>query len=723
MRMFTASGPDPWSRRMRALLAVAGLIGTAAGCAETGEGTPDESVLECTRDESVDPASAIPLTFGAEPVEDFICPLNDADWYDLSLGPDDRLVTVRLGIGGAAISPVEPTYAIWSKTTVRCEGDPELDPEQCTDLGLAPGGEYVVPDTVVAQPAAELLGIPEGVEFVHCLQPGEEYFLSVRDLQDDAQDVRRPYVLEVTAAPDPDTDEPNDNPDAAIPLASGSSASGEISCAGDQDFYRIDAQPGSFLEVELTTNGLPTNYEPRIDVFDAEGTLIESEQNLRGRIDPTLISFCRVLPSAGTFFLTVRDDDGRDADPDVSYGLTVRSAVDADGNEPNNNSREATALATVSCTTGNEATITGTLACGGDNDWFEVDLAGCAVGDLIEAEVSVGEGVTGAAAWELQDRVQAAVTLIRSDPVSPCDEDGSCTVLQRTCDGRLDCAGFGDSCLESRGGFCGGVTACLPNGQCGATQVSRNYRRVEPPMPLVGNPPPNVATVSGPILATMGQLFLRVSDFQADGGDASAIYTLRVRARQDPDVHEPNNVFFNRLTDMNAELTEPGVKTPIPACPATARGAIGYQNDVDWWTFPKTCPEAADPGQDCPLVLRMGFGTGEVPAVAVVIADESRGPRFSRDLAAGTGMGELIGGAANCGYQFRDDSGPYTVEIRDVDETDIDTDTPDLEQTGREWDPDQEYEICYVPNATPGCPANCDEEMNPDTGALECDSP
>jgi hypothetical protein len=119
----------------------------------------------------------------------------------------------------------------------------------------------------------------------------------------------------------------------------------------------------------------------------------------------------------------------------------------------------------------------------------------------------------------------------------------------------------------------------------------------------------------------------------------------------------------------------------------------------------------------------MGFADGGVPAVAVVISDEGRGPRFSNDLTAGTAFGDFIGGPAFCGYQFRDDSGPYTVEIRDVDETDVNVDIGDLERTGREWDPDQEYEICYVPNASAGCPAPCEQEENPTTMELECDSP
>lgn len=706
MRTSTAGGPE----RVAVAVAAAALA-LAGACGDEGDDTPPESVLECERDPSTGPTTTLPLAVD-EPVEGFICPVTDADWYELALGPDDRLVTVSLGIVGDQLSPVAPTYAIWSQVEITCTGDegPEDEPLQCAELGLG-RGTHLVPGSVVAAPDPVFVGLPEGVEATHCLQPGATYYLSVRDLDDEGFDVRRPYELEVTTAPDPDTDEPNDTIEAAIPLTSGATASGRVSCSGDQDVYAITAAPGAFLDLVLTSP--VAGYEPRVEVLDPDGMLLTSQTNLRGRSDPTAIAFCRVLPEAGTFYIAIRDDDGIDSDPDVPYELTVRTDVDVDGNEPNNGPAEATALPTVSCATGGEVTITGSLGCGGDNDWFAVDVTGCARGDLLEADVVVGEGLGAAEAWELQTRVQASVTLIRPDARSPCNDDRQCDTLQRRCAEPVECAGYLEACLASAGGFCAGASVCLPGEVCGANQAVRSYRPVPVPDPVVGSPPPNQATLSAPILDRDARLYLRVSDFQADGGDPSGTYRLRVTARTDPDAQEPNNLFFNRLLEETRELTQPATASPLPACPATAVGSLGYQNDVDWWTFPKTCPE----GADCPLELEMTFANGAVETAAVVISDAGRGDRFSRDLPAGF-AGTLIGGPTFCGYQFRGDSGPYFVSIFDVDET-----PEDLELSGRDWDPDQPYTICYRAPATAGCPAPCEEVPNPSTGAMECDSP
>lgn len=709
MRTSTAGGPEYTARPSWGAAAAALVL--LAACGDDGDDGPREDVLQCERDPSVGPTTTLPLTVG-ERVEGYVCPVTDADWYELELGPDDRLVTVRLGIVGDQLSPVAPTYAIWNQITVTCTGNegPEDEPLQCAELGLG-AGSHVVPGTVVAAPDPVFVGLPEGVEATHCLQPGATYYLAVRDLDDEGFDVRRPYGLEVTTAPDPDTDEPNDTVETAIPLADGVAVTGSVSCSGDQDVYAITAEPGAFIDLTLTAP--VTRYEPRVEILDPNGALITSQTNLRGRSDPTSITFCRVLPQAGTFYVAVRDDDGIDSDPDTDYTLTVRTDVDVDGNEPNNGPAEATLLPSVSCATGNEVTITGSLGCGGDNDWYAFDLAGCAVGDLIEADVVVGEGLSTAEAWELQTRVQASVALVRPDARSPCNDDRQCDVLQRRCDEPVDCAGYLEACLASAGGFCAGASVCLPGETCGANQIARSYRPVPVPDPIMGSPPPNQATLSAPILDRSGRLYLRVSDFQADGGDPSGVYRVRITARTDPDAQEPNNFFFNRLVDETRELTQPAAASPIPACPARATASLGYQNDVDWWTFPKTCPA----GVDCPLELEVTFANGAISTAAVVISDAGRGDRFSRDLPAGF-SGTLIGGPGFCGYQFRSDSGPYFVEVFDVDET-----PEDLELSGRDWDPDQPYTICYRAPATAGCPAPCEEVENPSTGAMECDSP
>jgi hypothetical protein len=627
---------------------------------------PDPGGPTCMRDALDEPAAAGSFVDGM--AEGFLCPVEDRDWYAFELGPSERIVTLALGLSTMR-SPVEPTYAVW------------------TDDGGAAG-------EVVATPEADDVG--GALEDTFCLAPGA-YFVSVRDQNDDAQDLRNGYTLALTTAPEPDGLEPNEDLDGASPLALGAEVEGYIGCRGDEDYYAVDVPEDSVLRLRLTAAAAAA-FQPTVRLLNVAGEPLLTEANRSG--GETVIDLFRVLPTGGRWVVAVSDDDGRDADFTVPYQLLVEAVPDTDPNEPNDGPEEATALAAADCGDGwtDWVDVAGTIASPSDNDWFVVPVpAGCE-GGLLEAELRVSstDGSDGAR-WALQEEVQASLTVVVEDPTSPCAEDSQCRSLSRTCEDQWDCERVFNACATE--GLCVGAAACLPGSVCAANQVERHYERRPTPVPLTGPPPPNEAIVSTPLFGGP-RVYLRVSDFQADGGRPDARYSLRYRTRRDPDAGDrgasPNNLYSTRLVN---EL--PVEESLSRARPMTVQGPggcadmgvwtegrIGYENDLDWFTYGHPCP-----GMDCMIRLHYAVDGGDVD----VRWASFTGTRdwFGFDL--GSGRSGTFGGVEptdQCVYAYFQHDNPYYVVVRDVA-------TPT-----RDWDPDQRYRFC-LERVFDGCVAPC----------------
>jgi hypothetical protein len=165
----------------------------------------------------------------------------------------------------------------------------------------------------------------------------------------------------------------------------------------------------------------------------------------------------------------------------------------------------------------------------------------------VELEMDTG-GLSDAEAWALQSEVQAAVSLVRGHPQSPCSRDEECSLLTHQCQNDWGCAGLFNNCIDGR---CAGATACLPEargdteGMCGAFIVERHYTAAEVPGSPDGPPPPNRAVVSS-ALPRQDFVYIRASDFRGDGAAPDVFYTLRARVIRDADTHEPSDVYAPR---------------------------------------------------------------------------------------------------------------------------------------------------------------------------------
>lgn len=691
------------ARVARDCLVVAVLLG-AVGC-KSDDGSMDDGGIDdtvrCERDDSEGYESPLPLEDGS--AMGSICPIEDEDWYALSVTADEPIVKVALRMDNPR-ALVEATYAIWS---TKGNG---------------------APDEAVALPDGEAVGGP--LTSTHLL-PAGDYFLVVRDQGDDREDLRNHYLLDVTMLAEPDGQEPNDDLQGATPTKSGDTQAGYLASTDDEDWYAIDVPPGSVVRITLTMPA--SEVSATVTLMDPEGNPIVSDAHLADDGSDADLRIVRVLAAGGTYYVVVTDDDGMNADDENPYQLHIEVLQDLDENEPNDHPDEATELSAQAVQCADDwspwMTAVGTIGSPGDNDWYAVTLNGC-VGGVVEAEVRLGESLGDQKAWALQQDVQASVTLVREHVGTPCaaGDDEQCRELTIGCDVEdeflvsWDCAGYFNSCSGT--GFCTGATVCLPTGNCGANQTQRYYEPQVPPNPIDA-PPLNQALLSAPIKAN-GTYYLRVSDFQADGGDPEALYDLRFRVRRDPDLLDRsgkgNNLYSNKLAEDDLPIVQSAdLRAAMPVEDATVSpqcadgpwqtGAISYENDLDFWRFDHPCPAPAAnpmPGDgDCMLGIAYEVDPGAVnPGIFVYL--DNGGLAASFPVAAGTSgyFGRVGANDDTCFFAYHTRS-EYTVMVRDQADD------------GRDWDSDQSYRFC-IEKWSETCQAPCEEYGDP---AGDCGRP
>ena len=578
---------------------------------------------ECARDEQSESAQAAALPEGGG--EGYVCPVQDQDWWTYSMPSDHRVLQVGLQLS-APLSPVEPSYAVWSSE----------------------GGE---PAELLASPQATKIG--EQLQDVHCV-PAGELLVRIHDSGDDAQDTRHTYSLQISSSPDPDDQEPNDALEEAAPLEGGQRTEGYVACRGDEDWFEITVPEGNLVRVRLESER--AGYQPALELYNEAGDLLVDASNPRGQLEATDIDRFEVLQGAGTYAIKIHDDDDEQADPQTPYALTVEYVADEDPNEPNNHPRDATPIQTMAqgCDQASqEFTFSGTIGSPNDQDWFRLPLDQGCQGALLDASVELDtSGLSQDARWEIQDDLQIALAMVRPSAESPCEQDTSCNTLQKACSEPNDCAGFFETCLPD--GLCAGASVCLPEGTCGANQVLRRYE-CPPQVPECqpgsgGAPPPMRAELSAPLFSE-DVIYLRVADFQADAGAPGRTYTLRVRVRPSTDV-EPSNLFTNELPrdglssiphrPFARQVTVHDCTDGMDCCDGSTwvEGTIGYQNDLGLVSL-----RAPLPGRRLhdAAALRDRAGAGRhpaqpVPGLPAVVYGHERG-RSARARGAAGALG------------------------------------------------------------------------------------
>lgn len=545
-----------------------------------GKGATDDSsaVAEGCAFDTDESAAANALTLdAAAPTEAELCPEGDQDWYAMSVPAGDDLLTIDLGID-APLSSLDVSYNVY-----------------------LPDGA-----TVVASPSSgEAATAGKPISVTHGLGAGD-YLLRVRDLGDDAEDENHPYSVGFSTEPDPDANEPNNS--ASDATASGTDVEGYVAYREDEDWFSFTAPDRGLAHItlEMAAGGIAPSFQ----VLDAKGTGLVSYANESGNRKDTLIDIWQAIDVAGTYYVVVSDDDLTEFDDAVPYTLTVDVQTDPDTNEPNDDALTATELGSQACNTGfgTMMTRTGYLAASGDNDWYALDVSGCTNGVI---EYSVDFDNPGALPTELTTQVR----LVREVDDQSCTENAECGKLTAyPCVEDLDCQYVGNDCDAS--GFCAGAGLCLDTGHCTASVISDTALDLTP-----GN-----IKVAAPIRG-WSRLFVTVADAGSDANSVTEPYQLNVHIEDDPDPHEPNEMYYAKVAkdewswyhepfateipiyDSTVDLKDPK-EAPLWSSCATdpwTDGVLAYKYDQDWFHYPSPCP-----GEDCMVRISYQIDGGAI---------------------------------------------------------------------------------------------------------------
>ncbi|MBN2718853.1 MAG: hypothetical protein JXX14_23610 [Deltaproteobacteria bacterium] len=678
---------------------------------ETGTDTGTESA--CLWDSDNAGASATGLDLDTEN-KGYVCPRADEDWYSFSVPKGHSLVTVTMQLDAPA-SPLDLTYSIW---------DSALDKPVAT---LASTDTIIAGDTVTTT-----FYLPSGA-----------YFLQIRDMGNDAQDVYHPYFVTLQTSADADTLEPNNDASSAT-VVTASQLTGYISFDGDEDWYRLDGNARGILRLNLT---MPvSSVAPAYRVVNASGDTLASGGNASGTVSATDISYDLSIDSADAWYVVVYGLNADQRDSAVAYTLQVEVLDDPDGNEVNDHPKTATELSAMSC--GNEwgewQEVSGYIATAGDVDWYHMGSSDCANG-LIEVDVAFGS------ASSLPASFVSAVSLLREVENSSCSIDQDCQMLPQLCDNDQECTWLGNSCLSA--GVCAGAGICLPSGKCGANwAVFQSDEKVRTRVNFTA--PLRQWTQSG-------DFYISVSDVKGASYAASSRYTLRTRVMTEVDSHELANDYsthspsdddgeiYNHIAnavvvpvhdcelqtapvpqdtdtavdaaDSASEDSEAGsdfdtvsqeqntAPPPVPGCCEPKdwiEGYISYTLDEDWYAYAHPCP-----GEDCMVRVLYDVGAGPVDAYIRVFQggsawyDNLAGVTEKTTQVALSGEFGGIGSDDTCFYAYNGHSGDpfwYYLSIRD---------TVFVSEEKREdgtWDssPGQPYRFC-IEKVKAGCQSPC----------------
>lgn len=214
------------------------------------------------------------------------------------------------------------------------------------------------------------------------------YFVRVNLAEDGGDLAGNAYRMSVTvrSAPPPppsaqcvaDAYESNDTTAAAAMVSAGAYA-GLVACDSDDDFYRISLSDGDEIGVGLAFDHGEGNIN--LELLDAAGSTVESANSFSD--DESLLY---TVPATGDYFIRVHLVLDTGNVPGNTYDMSVSVAsppppmpalCPADPFEPNDSVAEAPSVSTGS--------ILGLSACGGDDDYYAVQLG---AGDEITASLS-----------------------------------------------------------------------------------------------------------------------------------------------------------------------------------------------------------------------------------------------------------------------------------------------------------------------------------------------
>jgi len=661
----------------------------------------DATTGACVADLSTGPESATPLALDSKAVG-MVCPPGDQDFYAVQVGAGMNLLDVDLA------------YPAFNKVSLRAvlyqaDGVTEVPNGLASDSNTSDGKSAVVTTFSVPKPDA--------------------YLLRVDDAKGTGADNVNSYVLQVSAAADPDTHEPNDSAAQAKPA---DGQPGFFSSAGDVDVYSVTLAPTDGLLKLVVSNPLAAKAEIDYEVADSAGKLLGT-----GQVPPaaTPLDLTQAAPATGTLFVSFHYPTGSapDRQPEAGYTVTLAGLPETDANEiPIRNDTPATATclagagspcaATFASSLVSFKTQTGSIGSRGDRDLFF--FRATAAPAVVEAVLRIPS-----------TPMDIALDVLEPDLATPCTKDSDCKVLAGSCQTDDDCE-LSHHCVAASAGACATTTCrqCLGAGLCLALPDNPGksacgvtlYTVRDADGTATGSDGLNLLRTAQPVF-NVGPVYLVVHDSEDNQYDRAASYTLDVRVAPEPDPMDNStdpaarNNYYNpyplqttnlepnqaRAKDINAQIT----------AGTSVSGYISYQSDEDWFWFNHPCP-----GKDCGLVfewvqpgpsaVRPVFMmrrsdlvlheswtySGTMPTTAPITDNFGDGDCTECSFASAKHVASSATDAASPAAPYK-----YYLQVRDAGADDWDFST------------DGRYQF-RLKTVTPGCPASCSEDPSGQCG-------
>ncbi|HEX7597176.1 MAG TPA: hypothetical protein VF518_03115 [Polyangia bacterium] len=663
----------------------------------------------CVTDLSKGPDTALPLTQGEKAVG-MVCPAGDQDFYAIQVSEGMNLLDVNLAYP-SALSKVALQVRLYE-----VDGVTQVPNAMASDSNASDGKSAVVTTFAVPKPGA--------------------YILRVDDASGMAADKVNSYVMQVSAAADPDTHEPNDTAAQAKPA---DPKPGFFSSVGDVDVYSVTLGPDNRVLQMTVTNPATAKSTIEYEIADSSGKVLGT-----GKVPPSAkpVDLSQPAPATGTLFVSFHYAAGSAPDrrPEAGYTVVLGGAAETDANEiPTRNDTPAAATclagagspcaATFASSAVSFKTQSGNIGSRGDRDLFF--FRATAAPAVVEATLHVPA-----------TSMKMAVDILVPDLASPCKADADCAVLAGSCKTNDDCE-LSHQCVQATAGSCAtatcrqcvGANLCLAlpdspgKSVCGATIYSMRVADGT----KTGSDGTNVLRTAQPVF-NPGPVYVVVHDSQGVEFDPAATYNLDVRVSPEPDPLDNStdpasrNNYYNpypiQRTDLSPNKARAKDISAQIKAGTSVSGYISYQSDEDWFWFTHPCQ-----GKDCGLVFEwVQPGPSSVRPVFLLRRGDDLGLHESwtytgampttapvTDVFGDGDCTECSFASAKHGADGVNDAGvvppaaayKYYLQVRDVGADDW-----DFAASGR-------YEF-RLKTVTPGCPASCSEGPDPKVCGCFC---
>lgn len=193
-------------------------------------------------------------------------------------------------------------------------------------------------------------------------------------------------------------------------------AAGEINPAGDVDWYKVTAEGGEFMRVEVSTDEDENSLDSVVSVYTAVGKRVSWEDEHPAGNATTYDSVCYAyLPDAGDYFVLVEDrstfyGEGTGGGSDSYYTLAVKQVASVD--EPDSIESPGFAVGAKSGTINNIPILLEEV---GDRDYTTVDFETTGLVTWVHG-LTNNESSTLSPAFSLYDAAGALVAT-KADPL------------------------------------------------------------------------------------------------------------------------------------------------------------------------------------------------------------------------------------------------------------------------------------------------------------------